>query len=165
MPTDRRAANRAVISVPACSSCIRRQPLRCRAPGGFERIELNPGTSPLQSRRLTQEVPTPWLVTTSAAVRLTSRCSIHVKANTRDWPRWRHFLGGATYRALTDVVLKKLAADGVRHRPRQPAHAVALARLRFSVEEAKIELTRAAEAPLFIAGLEVDGQPIDVDLM
>lgn len=29
----------------------------------------------------------------------------------------------------------------------------------------RIELTRVAEAPLFIAGLEVDGQHIDIDLM
>src|ERR1700739_4290159 len=38
-------------------------------------------------------------------------------------------------------------------------------RRRLAAEEAKIELTRAAEAPIFISGLDLGDERIDVDVM
>jgi len=62
-------------------------------------------------------------------------------------------------------VIAKLAADGVVIDRADPRHAVALRRLRLAAEEAKIELTRAAEAPIFLAGLDLLGQSVDVDVI
>jgi molecular chaperone DnaK len=161
---------RAVISVPALfelhqtaatSDAARR--------AGFERIELiqEPVASAIAAGWTQEGADGPWLVydlgggTFDVSLLDTREGLLRVVGHDGD-----NFLGGRDFdRALTDVVLKKLAADGVVIDPANPSHAVALARLRFAVEEAKIELTRAADAPLFVAGLEVDGQRIDVDLI
>src|SRR5262249_3365545 len=77
-----------------------------------------------------------------------------------------NFLGGRDFdRALMDLALAKLAADGIAIDRANPRHTRALRQLRLAAEEAKIELTRASEAPIFIAGLDVDGQVVDVDLV
>jgi molecular chaperone DnaK len=75
-----------------------------------------------------------------------------------------NFLGGRDFdRALMDLVLTRLAADGTVIDRADPRHAPALRRLRVAAEEAKIELTRAAEAPVFLTGLDLGGKSIDVD--
>jgi len=50
-----------------------------------------------------------------------------------------------------------------QHRSRDPGHAPALRRLRLAAEEAKIEAERAAEAPIFISGLDLGDASVDVD--
>jgi molecular chaperone DnaK len=162
--------NRAVISVPALFELHQTAATSDAARiAGFERIELiqEPVASAIAAGWTQEGADGPWLVydlgggTFDVSLLDTREGLLRVVGHDGD-----NFLGGRDFdRALTDVVLKKLAADGVVIDPANPAHAVPLARLRFSVEEAKIELTRAAEAPLFVAGLEVDGQRIDVDLM
>jgi molecular chaperone DnaK len=163
--------NRAVISVPALFELHQTAATSDAARlAGFERIELiqEPVASAIAAG-WTQEAGAdgPWLVydlgggTFDVSLLDTREGLLRVVGHDGD-----NFLGGRDFdRALTDVVLTKLAADGVVIDPANPAHAVALSRLRFSVEEAKIELTRAADAPLLVAGLEVDGHHVDVDLM
>jgi molecular chaperone DnaK len=162
--------NRAVISVPALFELHQTSATSDAARlAGFERIELiqEPVASAIAAGWTQEGADGPWLVfdlgggTFDVSLLDTREGLLRVVGHDGD-----NFLGGRDFdRALTDVVLKKLAADGAVIDPANPAHALALARLRFAVEEAKIELTRAAEAPLFVAGLEVDGQPVDVDLM
>ena len=162
--------NRAVISVPALFELHQTAATSDAARlAGFERIELiqEPVASAIAAGWTHEGADGPWLVydlgggTFDVSLLDTREGLLRVVGHDGD-----NFLGGRDFdRALTDVVLTKLAADGVVIDPANPAHAVALSRLRFSVEEAKIELTRAVDAPLFIAGLEVDGQHVDVDLM
>lgn len=77
-----------------------------------------------------------------------------------------NFLGGRDFdRLLVDLLLARLADDGIEINHADPQHAVALRRLRFAAEEAKIELTRAREAPIFLAGLELGDQRVDVDVV
>src|SRR5262249_8944676 len=76
-----------------------------------------------------------------------------------------NFLGGRDFdRALMDVALAKLAADGIVIDRANSPHAPALRRLHVAAEDAQMELTRATQAPLFVAGLDVGGQVVDVDL-
>ena len=162
--------NRAVISVPALFELHQTAATSDAARlAGFERIELiqEPVASAIAAGWTHEGADGPWLVydlgggTFDVSLLDTREGLLRVVGHDGD-----NFLGGRDFdRALTDVVLTKLAADGVVIDPANPAHAVALSRLRFSVEEAKIELTRAVDAPLFIAGLEIDGQHVDVDLM
>ena len=162
--------NRAVISVPALFELHQTAATSDAARlAGFERIELiqEPVASAIAAGWTHEGADGPWLVydlgggTFDVSLLDTREGLLRVVGHDGD-----NFLGGRDFdRALTDVVLTKLAADGVVIDPANPAHAVALSRLRFSVEEAKIELTRAVDAPLFIAGLEADGQHVDVDLM
>lgn len=162
--------NRAVISVPALFELHQTAATSDAARlAGFERIELiqEPVASAIAAGWTHEGADGPWLVydlgggTFDVSLLDTREGLLRVVGHDGD-----NFLGGRDFdRALTDVVLTKLAADGMVIDPANPAHAVALSRLRFSVEEAKIELTRAVDAPLFIAGLEVDGQHVDVDLM
>src|SRR5262249_56846241 len=77
------------------------------------------------------------------------------------------FLGGRDFDwAMTDWVLAELArTQGVTVSRADPKHAAAVRKLKLAVEEAKIELTRAAETSLSLPGaFEVDGTPVDVDL-
>jgi molecular chaperone DnaK len=162
--------NRAVVSVPALFELHQTAATADAARlAGFERIELiqEPVASAIAAGWTQEGADGPWLVydlgggTLDVSLLDTREGLLRVVGHDGD-----NFLGGRDFdRALTDIVLKKLAADGFVIDPANPAHAVALARLRFSVEEAKIELTRVAEAQLFVARLEVDGQHIDVDLM
>jgi molecular chaperone DnaK len=162
--------NRAVISVPALFELHQTAATSDAARlAGFERIELiqEPVASAIAAGWTQEGADGPWLVydlgggTFDVSLLDTREGLLRVVGHDGD-----NFLGGRDFdRALTDVVLKNLAADGVVIDPANPAHAAALARLRFSVEEAKIELTRVDEAPLFVARLEVDGQHIDVDQM
>jgi len=79
-----------------------------------------------------------------------------------------NFLGGRDFDwALVDWVLAELdRTQGVKLSRSDPQHAAAIRKLKLAVEEAKIELTRATEAPITLMGaFEVDGSPVDVDLM
>jgi molecular chaperone DnaK len=75
-----------------------------------------------------------------------------------------NFLGGRDFdRALVELVRTRLAAEGTTIDPADPRQAPALRRLRLAAEEAKIELTRATEASIFLAGLNLGGTTVDVD--
>jgi molecular chaperone DnaK len=79
-----------------------------------------------------------------------------------------NFLGGRDIDArIVDWVLEELRRIGVASIDRaDPAHEVALRKLRFAAEEAKIELARAPEASLAIPELfEVGGARVDVDVV
>lgn len=162
------APDRAVVSVPAlfelhqtaaASEAARR--------AGFERIELiqEPVASAIAAGWTQDGSNGPWLVydlgggTFDVSLLETRDGLLRVVAHDGD-----NFLGGRDFdRALVDLALARLSADGIVIDRANPRHAPALRRLRLAAEEAKIELTRAAEAPIFVAGLDVDGQSVDVD--
>jgi molecular chaperone DnaK len=164
------APQRAVVSVPALfelhqtaatSDAARR--------AGFERVELiqEPVASAIAAGWTRESGNGPWLVydlgggTFDVSLLETQEGLLRVVGHDGD-----NFLGGRDFdRALVDVVIAKLAADGVVIDRADPRHAVALRRLRLAAEEAKIELTRAAEAPIFLAGLDLLGQSVDVDVI
>jgi molecular chaperone DnaK len=136
---------------------------------GFERVELiqEPVASAIAAGWTQESGNGPWLVydlgggTFDVSLLETQEGLLRVVAHDGD-----NFLGGRDFdRALVDLVLAKLKVDGIAVDRGNPRHAMALARLRLAAEEAKIELTRAAEAPIFVTGLDLGGAPIDVDVM
>src|SRR5712671_2921967 len=163
------APQRAVISVPALfelhqtaatSDAARR--------AGFERVELiqEPVASAIAAGWTRESGNGPWLVydlgggTFDVSLLETQEGLLRVVGHDGD-----NFLGGRDFdRALMDVALAKLAADGIVIDRANSRHAQALRRLQVAAEDAKIELTRATQAPLFVAGLDVGGQVMDVDL-
>jgi molecular chaperone DnaK len=164
------APQRAVISVPALfelhqtaatSEAARR--------AGFERVELiqEPVASAIAAGWTQETHSGPWLVydlgggTFDASLLETQEGLLRVIGHDGD-----NFLGGRDFdRALVDLVLAKLSADGVIIDRADPRHGVALRRLGLAAEEAKIELTRATEAPIFLAGLDLGGLGVDVDVV
>lgn len=79
-----------------------------------------------------------------------------------------NFLGGRDLDlAIVDWALARIAAErGVSITRADPARAAGLRKLKLAAEEAKIELSRASEAPIAVPGaFEADGGPIDVDLV
>ncbi|MCA9492971.1 MAG: Hsp70 family protein, partial [Myxococcales bacterium] len=78
-----------------------------------------------------------------------------------------NFLGGRDIDlAVVGWVIEQLAREGHHVDRADPEHAVAMRLLRSAAEEAKIELTRRAEATLQLPELlEIDGEPVDVDLV
>lgn len=162
---------RAVVSVPAlfelhqiaATSEAARQ-------AGFERIELiqEPVASAIAAGWNRSDSNGPWLVydlgggTFDVSLLETQDGLLRVVGHDGD-----NFLGGRDFdRVLVELVIARLAEEGQCRLDRaNSAHAAALRRLRAAVEEAKIELTRAREAPVFVSGLEVDGRSIDVDLL
>jgi len=136
---------------------------------GFDRVELiqEPVASAIAAGWTQESGNGPWLVydlgggTFDVSLLETQEGLLRVVAHDGD-----NFLGGRDFdRALVDLVLAKLAADGTVVDRGSPQHAMALARLRLAAEEAKIELTRAAEAPIFVSGLDLGGERIDVDVI
>jgi molecular chaperone DnaK len=164
------APQRAVISVPALfelhqtaatSEAARR--------AGFERVELiqEPVASAIAAGWTQETRNGPWLVydlgggTFDVSLLETREGLLRVVGHDGD-----NFLGGRDFdRALVDLVLARLATDGVVIDRADPRHSVALRRLGLAAEEAKIELTRAAEAPIFLAGLDLGGHSVDVDVI
>jgi molecular chaperone DnaK len=164
------APERAVISVPALfelhqtaatSEAARR--------AGFERVELiqEPVASAIAAGWSQEAHNGPWLVydlgggTFDVSLLETREGLLRVVGHDGD-----NFLGGRDFdRALVDLVLGKLAADGVVIDRADPRHGVALRRLSVAAEEAKIELTRSSEAPVFLAGLDLGGTSVDVDVI
>jgi molecular chaperone DnaK len=164
------APQRAVISVPALFELHQTAATSEAARlAGFERIELiqEPVASAIAAGWTHESGNGPWLVydlgggTFDVSLLETQEGMLRVVGHDGD-----NFLGGRDFdRAVVDLVLAKLASDGIVIDRANPQHAVALRRLRVTAEEAKIELTRAAEAPVFLAGLDVAGQSVDVDVV
>jgi molecular chaperone DnaK len=164
------APQRAVISVPALFELHQTAATSEAARlAGFEQIELiqEPVASAIAAGWTSEGNDGPWLVydlgggTFDVSLLETQEGMLRVVGHDGD-----NFLGGRDFdRAVVDLVLVKLAADGVVIDRANPRHAVALRRLRAAAEEAKIELTRAAEAPILLAGLDVAGQNVDVDVI
>lgn len=162
--------DRAVISVPALFELHQTAATSEAARlAGFERIELiqEPVASAIAAGWTQEGSDGPWLVydlgggTFDVSLLDTREGMLRVVAHAGD-----NFLGGRDFdNVLLDLVLTKLAADGVTVDRANPAHALALRRLRYAAEEAKMELTRAREAPFFLSGLLLDGQQLDVDVL
>ncbi|MDE2421115.1 MAG: Hsp70 family protein [Gammaproteobacteria bacterium] len=136
---------------------------------GFKRIELiqEPVASAIAAGWSQESADGPWLVydlgggTFDVSLLDTREGLLRIVGHDGD-----NFLGGRDFdRALTDLILRKLATDGVVIDPANAEHALALRRLRFAAEEAKIELTRANDTTIFISNLEVDGEDVEVDLL
>jgi molecular chaperone DnaK len=163
------APERAVVSVPALFELHQTAAASNAAMrAGFERVELiqEPVASAIAAGWTQGGSSGPWLVydlgggTFDVSLLETREGLLRVVGHDGD-----NFLGGRDLdRALMDLALAKLAADGVVIDRANPQHARALRQLRLAAEEAKIELTRSSEAPIFIAGLDVDGLVVDVDL-
>jgi molecular chaperone DnaK len=77
-----------------------------------------------------------------------------------------NFLGGRDFDwAIVDWALEELGRGaGVTLSRRDPALAPALGRLKLAAEEAKIDLTRAAETTLALPGWSAAGRTLDVEL-
>jgi molecular chaperone DnaK len=161
---------RAVISVPALYELHQTAAVAEAARlAGFERVELiqEPVASAIAAGWTQQGTNGPWLVydfgggTFDVSLLDTQDGLLRVVGHDGD-----NFLGGRDFdRALVDLVLARLSADGVSVDRADARHAAVLRRLQFAVEEAKIELTRAAEAPIFLAGLDLGGRSVDVDVI
>src|SRR5437879_6313966 len=164
------APQRAVISVPALFELHQTAATSEAARiAGFERVELTqePVASAIAAGWTRESGNGPWLVydlgggTFDVSLLESRDGMLRVVGHDGD-----NFLGGRDFdRAVVDLVLARLAADGIVIDRANPEHAVALRRLRVAAEEAKIELTRAAEAPIFLAGVDLAGQSIDVDVV
>jgi molecular chaperone DnaK len=166
------APERAVVSVPALfelhQSAAAAEAARL---AGFERVELiqEPVASAIAAGWTRDDTTGgsngPWLVydlgggTFDVSLLETRDGLLRVVGHDGD-----NFLGGRDFdRALVELVRTRLAAEGTVIDPADPRHAPALRRLRLAAEEAKIELTRAAEAPIFISGLDLGTASVDVD--
>ena len=164
------APQRAVISVPALFELHQTTATSEAARiAGFERVELiqEPVASAIAAGWTSEGGNGPWLVydlgggTFDVSLLETQDGMLRVVGHDGD-----NFLGGRDFdRVVVDLVLARLSADGIVVDRADPQNAVALRRLRAAAEEAKIELTRAAEAPIFLAGLDVAGQSVDVDVV
>jgi molecular chaperone DnaK len=164
------APQRAVVSVPALFELhqIAATSEAARL-AGFERVEIiqEPIASAIAAGWSREDLGGAWLVydlgggTFDVSLLETQEGLLRVVGHDGD-----NFLGGRDFdRAMLDVILARLAAEGHAIDRANAAHAPALRRLRLAAEEAKIELTRAAEAPIFLAGLDIAGESIDVDLL
>ncbi len=160
----------AVISVPALFELHQTAAVSEAARlAGFERVELiqEPVASAIAAGWTQASSNGPWLVydlgggTFDVSLLETQDGLLRVIGHDGD-----NFLGGRDFdRVLVDLVLARLAAEGVVMDRGNPRHLPALSRLRVAVEEAKIELTRAAEAPIVLAGIDVDGRRLDLDVI
>jgi len=161
---------RAVVSVPALFELHQTAAVSEAARlAGFERIELiqEPVASAIAAGWTQQSGNGPWLVydlgggTFDVSLLDTQDGLLRVVGHDGD-----NFLGGRDFdRVLVDLVLAKLSADGVVIDRGNPLHGPVLRRLRFAAEEAKIELTRAAEAPIVLAGLSLGDRNVDLDVI
>jgi molecular chaperone DnaK len=160
----------AVISVPALfelpqsaatSDAARR--------AGFKRVELiqEPVASALAAGWSSEQGRGAWLVydlgggTFDVSLLETKEGLLHVVGHDGD-----NFLGGRDLdRALVDLVLARLAQQGTPIDRANPGHALALRRLEFAAEEAKIELTRSREATLYLADLDLPEQRSALDMV
>jgi molecular chaperone DnaK len=160
---------RAVVSVPALFELHQTAATSEAARlAGFESIELiqEPVASAIAAGWSQENSDGSWLVydlgggTFDVSLLETREGMLRVVGHDGD-----NYLGGRDFdRALLDLVLAKFAGEGVFIDRANPGHALALRRLSFVAEEAKIELTRAHAAPFYLAGLEIGGQKVDVDL-
>ena len=161
---------RAVVSVPALFELHQTAAVSDAARrAGFERIELiqEPVASAIAAGWTQQGSNGPWLVydlgggTFDVSLLDTQEGLLRVVGHDGD-----NFLGGRDFdRVLIDLVLSKLTADGLVIDRANPQHGPALRRLRLAAEDAKIELTRAAEAPIAVSGLNLGDRSADVDVV
>lgn len=164
--------SRAVISVPALfelpQSAATSEAARL---AGFEKVELiqEPVASALAAGWSAEEKTGSWLVydlgggTFDVSLLETRDGLLRVVGHDGD-----NFLGGRDFDgALVDWVVQEIErTQGVTIRRADPRHAAGLRKLKLAVEEVKIELTRATEASLVLAGaLEVDGKGVEIDLV
>lgn len=162
---------RAIVSVPALfelpQSAATSEAARL---AGFERVELiqEPVASALAAGWTAEDDGGgAWLVydmgggTFDASLLETRDGLLRVVGHDGD-----NFLGGRDLdRAIVDHVLERINREGAGVDRQDPAHAVALRRLRLAAEEAKIDLTRRDEAEIALPGLfVVRGEPVDVEL-
>ena len=165
------APTRAVISVPALFELPQTSATSEAARlAGFERVEMiqEPVASALAAGWKADGGEGPWLVydlgggTFDVSLLETQEGLVRVVGHDGD-----NFLGGRDFdAAIVDWALGELARDhGALLSRADPSHAVALRRLRAAAEEAKIELSRAREAEVSVAALDVGGRTIDVSLV
>jgi molecular chaperone DnaK len=161
---------KAVISVPALfelpQSAATSEAARL---AGFEQIELlqEPIASALAAGWSEDEAEGAWLVydlgggTFDVSLLETRDGLLRVVGHDGD-----NFLGGRDFdNAVVDWAIAELARLGTVEISREnPAHAGALRTLKRAAEEAKIALSREAETELFVAGLDVGGRVVDVEL-
>jgi molecular chaperone DnaK len=162
------APARAVISVPALFELPQTSATSEAARlAGFERIELiqEPVASAIAAGFSQESNDGAWLVydlgggTFDVSLLETQEGLLRVVGHDGD-----NFLGGRDFDGkLLDLLLEKLATRGIALDRQNPDHAVALRRLRVAAEDAKIELTRAREADVSIAGLTISGETFDVE--
>ncbi|HEY1088408.1 MAG TPA: Hsp70 family protein, partial [Archangium sp.] len=164
------APARAVISVPALfelpQSSATSEAARL---AGFERVELiqEPIASALAAGWTTENAAGSWMVydlgggTFDASLLETRDGLLRVIGHDGD-----NFLGGRDFdHALVDFVLQRLSADeGVSLLRSDPSIAAGLRKLKFAVEDVKIELTRAANANVLIPALKLGEHVLDVDV-
>jgi molecular chaperone DnaK len=162
------APARAVVSVPALFELPQTSATSEAARlAGFERIELiqEPVASAIAAGWTQEANDGAWLVydlgggTFDVSLLETQEGLLRVVGHDGD-----NFLGGRDFDGkLLDLLLEKLAARGVALNREDPEHAMALRRLRVAVEDAKIELTRAREVDVTVAGLTIAGESVDVE--
>jgi molecular chaperone DnaK len=162
---------RAVISVPALfelpQSAATAEAARL---AGFTKVELiqEPVASALAAGWNAAQSNGSWLVydlgggTFDASLLETQDGLLRVVGHDGD-----NFLGGRDFDwAIVDWMLGELKREGVVELSRaEPRHAVIMRKLKHAAEEAKLELSRAAESSILVPSLDVDGAPIDVDLV
>ena len=161
--------DRAVISVPALFELHQTSATSDAARlAGFERIELiqEPVASAIAAGWTSDAADGPWLVydlgggTFDVSLLETREGLLRIVGHDGD-----NFLGGRDFdRALVNLIVQKLAADKVMIDRANPLHALALRRLHFAAEEAKIELTRAGTVPIFVSDLHLGDSIQDVDV-
>lgn len=136
---------------------------------GFERVELiqEPVASAIAAGYRQGESEGAWLVydlgggTFDVSLLDTREGLLRVVGHDGD-----NFLGGRDLDgALVDWVIARLADEhGISLQRSEPEHQRALRRIRVAAEEAKIELTRAAQAEIAVEALQIAGREIDLAL-
>jgi molecular chaperone DnaK len=166
------APDTAVISVPALFEVAQTAATSEAARlAGLSRVEMiqEPVASAIAAGWSADEGDASWLVydlgggTFDVTLLSTKDGLLRVVAHDGD-----NFLGGRDLDAkIADWVLEALERSrGVAIDRADPAHAVALRKLRHAAEEAKIELARAAEAVLALPELfDLPSGPVDVDVV
>ncbi|MBL8913579.1 MAG: Hsp70 family protein [Archangium sp.] len=164
------APARAVISVPALFELPQASATSEAARlAGFERVELiqEPIASALAAGWTTENAAGSWMVydlgggTFDASLLETRDGLLRVIGHDGD-----NFLGGRDFdHVLVDHVLGKLSADtGLQLVRADPSLASGVRKLKLSVEDAKIELTRAQTANVLIPALKLGEHVLDVDV-
>jgi molecular chaperone DnaK len=164
------APERAVVSVPALFELHQTAATAEAARlAGFERVELiqEPVASAIAAGWTGTNNDGPWLVydlgggTFDVSLLETQDGLLRVVGHDGD-----NFLGGRDFdRALVDLAVESLRADGAEFDPRHARLQPAIRRMRAAAEDVKIELTRASQAPMFVPGLDLGEMTADVDLV
>jgi molecular chaperone DnaK len=160
----------AVISVPALFEIAQTAATSEAARlAGFSRVEMiqEPVASAIAAGWSANQTDESWLVydlgggTFDVTLLSTREGLLQVIGHDGD-----NFLGGRDFDGkLVDWILDEIERQGGGQVDRSdPGNAVALRKLRFAAEEAKIELSRAGEFELSMPELALGGAPLDVDV-